>query len=161
LAPPEIRDLSAKEAATRLRELVGDIPDAEEIEVNYTMNNSNPRISYILRHHDLSILQAAGNDTKAKLQEYDGTYFVRDNMRGESDELHMRLLPGAEKLGITIAEVSKQVRQAYFGEEVQRLPRENGDVKVMVPYPRELRYSLESLNNFRIRTSDGRELPLF
>ncbi len=161
LAPPEIRDLSAKEAATRLRELVGDIPDADEIEVNYTMNNSSPRISYILRHRDLNVLRAASRDTKTKLQEYEGTYFVRDNMRGESDELLMQLLPGAEKLGITLAQVSRQVRQAYFGEEVQRLPRENGDVKVMVRYPRELRYSLDSLNNFMVRTDDGREVPLF
>ena len=132
LAPPEIRDLSAKEAATRLRELVGDIPDADEIEVNYTMNNSSPRISYILRHRDLNVLRAASRDTKTKLQEYDGTYFVRDNMRGESDELHMQLLPGAEKLGITLAQVSLQVRQAYFGEELQRLQRDTGDVQVMV-----------------------------
>jgi len=160
LSPPEIRDMSAKEAALRLRELVGDVPDADEIEVNYTMNNSSPRISYILRHRDLNVLRAASNDTKARLQEYDGTYFVRDNLRGESDELHMQLRPGAEKLGLSLAQVSLQVRQAYFGEEVQRLPRENGDVKVMVRYPRELRYSLESLNNFMVRTDDGREIPL-
>jgi multidrug efflux pump subunit AcrB len=56
--------------------------------------------------------------------------------------------------------VSRQVRQAYYGEEVQRLPRENGDVKVMVKYPRESRESLNSLDNFRIRTADGREVPL-
>ena len=31
----------------------------------------------------------------------------------------------------------------------------------MVKYPRELRESLSSLNDFRIRTADGRELPLF
>jgi len=160
LAPPEIRDLSAKEAATRLRELVGEIPDADEIEVNYTMNNSSPRVSYILRHRDLKVLQAASNDTKARLEKYEGTFYVRDNLRGESDELHMQLVPGAEQLGITLAQVSRQVRQAYFGEEVQRLPRENGDVKVMVRYPRNLRYSLESLNNFMVRTEDGRELPL-
>ena len=160
LSPPEVRDMSAKEAALRLRELVGDIPDADEIGVNYTMNNSSPRVSYILRHRDLKILQAASNDTKAQLQEYDGTFFVRDNLRGESDELHMQLLPGAEKLGLSLAQVSQQVRQAYFGEEVQRPPRENGDVKVMVRYPRALRYSLESLNHFMVRTDDGREIPL-
>ena len=160
LAPPEIRDMSAKEAATRLRELVGEIPDADEIEVNYTMNNSTPRISYILRHPDLNVLQEAANIVKGRMQDYDGTYYVRDNMRGESDELHMQLLPGAEKLGLTLADVSRQVRQAYFGEEVQRLPRENGDVRVMVRYPRELRYNLESLNSFRVRTPMGREVPL-
>ena len=161
LAPPEIRDLSAKEAATRLRELVGDIPDADEIEINYTMNNSSPRVSYTLQHRDLDRLQAAANDLKRKLHEYEGTFYVRDNMRGETFELHMQLLPGAEKLGLSLAQVAEQVRQAYYGEEVQRLPREHGDVKVMVRYPRALRYNLESLNNFRVRTDDGRQIPLF
>lgn len=160
LAPPEVRDMSAKEAATRLRELVGDIPDADEIEVNYTLNDSTPRVSFVLRHKDMAVLRDAADEVKSQLHSYNGTYYVRDNMRGESDELHMQLLPGAEQLGITLADVSRQVRQAYFGEEVQRLPRENGDVKVMVRYPKEQRYRLESLNHFRVRTADGREVPL-
>jgi multidrug efflux pump subunit AcrB len=160
LAPPEVRDLSAKEAALRLRELVGDVPDADEIEINYTMNNSTPRVSYVMKHRDMTMLQAAANDLKAKLHEYEGTYYVRDNMRGETFELHMQLLPGAEKLGIDLATVSQQVRQAYYGEEVQRLPRANGDVKVMVRYPKESRYNMESLKNFMVRMDDGREIPL-
>jgi len=160
LAPPEERDLSAKEAATRLRELVGDVPDADEIEINYTMNNSTPRVSYTLKHRNMELLQAAANDLKGKLHEYEGTFYVRDNMRGETYELHMELLPGAEKLGVSLATVSRQVRQAYYGEEVQRLPRENGDVKVMVRYPKESRYSLESLNSFHVHTPDGRQIPL-
>ena len=161
LAPPEERAMSAKAAATRLRELVGEIPDADEIEVNYTMNNSTPRISYILRHPDPETLSHVANLVKVQMQEYDGTYYVRDNLRGASDELHMQLLPGAEQLGLTLAEVSRQVRHAYFGEEVQRLPRANGDVKVMVRYPQAQRNSLESLSNFMVRTADGRQVPLF
>ena len=160
LAPPEIRDLSAKEAATRLRELVGEVPDADNVEVSYALGGRGPALSYVLRHRDMDVLRAASSDLQAKLYTYDGTYHVRDNLRGETDELHISLLPGAEKLGLTLSEVSRQVRQAYYGEEVQRLPRENGDVRVMVKYPREQRRNLESLNNFRIRTSDGRELPL-
>jgi hypothetical protein len=50
--------------------------------------------------------------------------------------------------------------QAYFGEEVQRLPREGDDVRVYTRYPRDDRRTLESLGSFRIRTSDGREVPL-
>ncbi|MFT4798160.1 MAG: multidrug efflux pump subunit AcrB [Candidatus Azotimanducaceae bacterium] len=160
LSPPEVRDMSAKEAAERLRDLVGDVPDADEIEINYTMNNSTPRVSFVIKHRDMALLQAAANDLKAKLHEYEGTFYVRDNMRGETFELHMQLLPGAEQLGLDLGIVSEQVRQAYYGEEVQRLPRENGDVKVMVRYPKSSRYSMESLNSFMIRTSDGREIPL-
>lgn len=160
LSPPEVRDMSAKEAAERLRDLVGEVPDADEIEINYTMNNSTPRVSFVMKHRNMELLQAASNDLKAKLHEYEGTFYVRDNMRGETFELHMQLLPGAEQLGLDLAIVSEQVRQAYYGEEVQRLPRENGDVKVMVRYPKSSRYSMESLNNFMIRTGDGREIPL-
>ena len=160
LAPPEVRDLTAKQAATRLRELVGDIPDADQIQVNYTLNDSVPSVSFVLRSNDMKVLQAAAKDVKTQLYQYSGTYYIRDNLNGETDEIHMRLKPGAERLGVTLADVSRQVRQAYFGEEVQRLPREYGDVKVMVRYPRADRYTLESLNRFRVRTADGRELPL-
>ena len=103
---------------------------------------------------------AASQEVKAQLQSYDGTFFVRDNLQGQTEELHMQLLPGAEKLGLNLAEVSRQVRQAYYGEEVQRLPREGQDVKVMVHYPLESRRSIESLKNFRVRTADGRQVPL-
>ena len=114
--------------------------------------------TYSLRFSE--VLLAAGKELKAQLQAYDGTYFVRDNLQGQTDELHMNLMPGVEKLGLSLADISRQVRQAYYGEEVQRLPRENGDVKVMVKYPKSLRESLNSLSNFRVRTEDGREVPL-
>jgi multidrug efflux pump subunit AcrB len=117
-------------------------------------------VTYLLRHRDAEQLQAASQALQARLRTYEGTYYVRDSQRGESDEILLQLRPGAEKLGVTLADVSRQVRQAYYGEEVQRLPRENGDVKVMVKYPEALRENLGSLANFRVRTADGREIPL-
>jgi multidrug efflux pump subunit AcrB len=59
-----------------------------------------------------------------------------------------------------MSDVTRQVRQAYYGEEVQRLPRSGQDVRVMVHYPIESRRSIESLKHFRVRTADGREVPL-
>jgi multidrug efflux pump subunit AcrB len=160
LAPPEVRDLSARETAERFRELVGDIPDADEIEVNYTLNDNGADVTYLLRHRDSDMLQAAARELQHKIRGYQGVLDVRDSQRGEVEELLLHLKPGAEALGIRLADVSRQVRQAYFGEEVQRLPRANGDVKVMVRYPRSERRNLASLNDFRVRTDDGRELPL-
>lgn len=160
LTPQEQRAMSAREVASRLQNLVGDIPDADEIEVNYTINRRGPAITYLLRHRDMDLLRAASSELQSQLRSYEGAYYVRDSLRGESDEIHLKLLPGATRLGIDLAQVSQQVRQAYYGEEVQRLPREHGDVKVMVKYPLALRESLSSLNDFRVRTADGRELPL-
>ena len=160
LAPPEVRDLSAREAAERFREIVGDIPDADEIKVNYTINDDGADITYLLRHSDGDRLNAASQALQAQIRSYAGVLDVRDSQRGEVDEIILNLKPGAETLGIRLADVSRQVRQAYFGEEVQRLPRANGDVRVMVRYPREDRRSLASLRDFRVRTGDGREVPL-
>lgn len=160
LADPEVRAMPAKDAALRLRDLIGDIPDAEEVTVRYTLNDNDPGMQFSISHPDLDMLQDASEDFMAHLRTYDALYDIRDNISGATEEIQMSLKPGAEKLGLTIAEVSRQVRQAYFGLEAQRLPREGQDVKVMVKYPIEARRNIESLKHFRVRTNDGREVPL-
>ncbi|MCP4048603.1 MAG: efflux RND transporter permease subunit, partial [Gammaproteobacteria bacterium] len=160
LAPPEVRDMTAKEAAIRLRELMGDVPDAREVSVNYTQNRSDPDFELSIRHPDLDVLRAATADVESQLRTYESIYDVRNNLVGASEEIRLTMKPGTAKLGLTLADVNLQVRQAYFGEEVQRLPRNGQDVRVKVRYPQESRQNIESLKNFRVRTSDGRELPL-
>ncbi|WP_417465464.1 efflux RND transporter permease subunit [Kordiimonas sp.] len=160
LAPPEVRDMSAKDASIRLRELIGDIPDAKEVSVRYTQGNNDPGFELSVRHPDLALLREAVGELEDKLRTFEALYDVRNNLEGASEEIRITLKPGTEKLGLTLADVSRQVRQAYYGEEVQRIPRGGQDVKVMVRYPRESRRSIESLQDFRVRTADGREVPL-
>ena len=160
LAPPEVREMTAKEAAIRLRELMGDVPDAKEVSVNYTFNNNDPDFELSIRHPDLEVLRSATQELENKLRTYEAMYDVRNNLQGASDEIRLTLKPGTTKLGLTLAEVNRQVRQAYFGEEVQRLPRSGQDVKVKVRYPTESRRSIESLKDFRVRMPDGRAVPL-
>ena len=152
--------MSAKEASIRLRELMGDVPDAKEVSVQYTQGNNDPGFELSVRHPDLDVLRTATAELETQLRTYDSLYDVRNNLEGASEEIRIQLLPGATKLGLTLADVNRQVRQAYFGEEVQRLAREGQDVRVKVRYPEETRRSMESLKNFRIRTTDGREIPL-
>ena len=160
LAPPEVRDMTAKEASIRLRELMGDVPDAREVSVQYTQGNNDPDFELSIRHPDLDVLRAATADIETQLRTYETIYDVRNNLEGASEEIRLTMKPGTAKLGLTLADVNRQVRQAYFGEEVQRLPRDGQDVRVKVRYPLESRQSIESLKNFRVRTNDGRELPL-
>ena len=160
LAPPDQRHLSARETAERFSDLVGDIPDADEVKVNFTLNDSEASITFLLQHDDLDTLNAASRMLQEHLASYDKTYFIRDDQWGSLPELRFNLLPGAERLGITLGDVSSQVRQAFYGEEVQRLPREDGDVRVMVRYPETARSSLGSFEDVRIRTPDGRLVPL-
>ena len=160
LVPPETRTLTAKETAERLRELIGEVPDAEAIEVNYTNNFNGPPIQYVLNSSDLDALNAAANDLMSHLRSFDGVYNVVNDSQSATEEIQFDLKPGAEALGITRQAVNRQIRQGFFGEEVQRLPRDGEDVRVYVRYPRLDREDLDFLNTIRIRTVDGREVPL-
>jgi multidrug efflux pump subunit AcrB len=152
--------MSAKEASVRLRELMGDVPDAKEVSVQYKQGNNDPGYELSIRHPDLDVLRAATSELEEQLRTYENLYDVRNNLEGASEEIRLTIKPGATKLGLTLADINRQVRQAYFGEEVQRVPRNGQDVRVKVRYPVESRRSIESLNNFFVRTADGRELPL-
>ena len=160
LVPSEERALSAKDAALRLRELIGPVAEAKEIQVGYSLNNNNADLDISVRHPELDTLQLAVDELSERLRQFSSLYDISHNLDSASEEIRFDLKPGAEQLGLTLEQVMQQIRQAYFGLEVQRLPRASQDVRVMLRYPFASRESLESLKHFRIRMGDGREVPL-
>lgn len=162
LAPPEIRPgrIPSADIAQRIRDAMGEIPDAEEVRFDATLNEVGPAIDFAVNHPDLDVLRLAADDLKEALRGFPATYDVIDNLQTAAEELRLTLRPDAQALGLTLADVTTQVRQAFYGQQVQRLPRGGEDVQVMVRYPREARNSLDAVNNLRIRTPDGREIPL-
>ncbi|CAN0371664.1 unnamed protein product, partial [Scytosiphon promiscuus] len=160
--PPEDRPvgLRSKDIAEQLRLNVGDIQDAEEINFDFTFNDEQSGVRFALNHQDLDRLREAAAAVKEHLATYDNAYDIGDNLSSAAEEIRISLKPGAETLGITLASVTDQVRQAYYGEEAQRLPRDGEDVRVMVRLPESARENLDSLNSLRVRTSDGRQIPV-
>lgn len=152
--------LTTREIAQVLRESTGPIPDAEEVRFDFAMNAGGGGVRFALSHPNLDTLQEAVDMVKEQLSTYDTTFDIGDNLSSAAPELRFTLKPGAEALGVNLQMVSNQVRQAYYGEEVQRLPRDGEDVRVMVRYPPEARQSVDSLDDLRIRTPDGRGVPL-
>ena len=160
LTPPETRpDMRSRNITERLEQLLGEVPDADQVSFSLSGSGS-PSIDLALISDNKEDLDIAVEDLKARLLQFQGVTSVRDSQDAANEELRFTLLPGAEQLGITLIDVTRQVRQAYFGEEAQRLPRNGDDVRVYIRYPREDRRTLGSLGSFRIPTSDGREVPL-
>ncbi len=157
---PGKRKESTKDVAEMFRDQLGEIPDAEEINIGFTQNEGGPDLSFGIQSDDLEDLRLSTIDVQNYLRTLPGVFDVRNNLQSATPELQIELKPGAERFGITLAEVSRQVRQAFYGEEVQRLPREGQDVRVMVRYPKSARESLTTIESMRIRTTDGREVPL-
>ena len=162
VAPPEDRPepIPMADITQVLRDNVGAVPDAEEITFNFSISENQTGMRFALNHPDLDVLRLASDELKQQLRTYAATYDVVDNLQTSADEMQFTLKSDARALGLTLADVTSQVRQAFYGIEVQRLPRGGEDVRVMLRYPRELRDSLDAVGDLRIRTSDGREIPL-
>ncbi|MEM9015298.1 MAG: efflux RND transporter permease subunit, partial [Pseudomonadota bacterium] len=154
------RKVSTKEVAEAFREALGPIEDAEEINIGYTINDFGPAFEYGIEAEDLETLRLATIDMENFLKTLPGVFDIQNSLQSATPELQIEMKPGAERFGLTLAEVSRQIRQAFYGEEVQRLPREGQDVRVMVRYPLSDRESLTTIESMRVRTGDGREVPL-
>ncbi|MEM9840662.1 MAG: efflux RND transporter permease subunit, partial [Pseudomonadota bacterium] len=160
-APSDVRGMTMREITDIYSDLIGPIPDAQDISFLSDFGFGSSEFMVAIDANDLEQAAMATDEIKEYMRSVPALYDVRDNLQAPLDELRLTLRPGAERFGVSVQEVSRQLRQAYYGEEVQRLPRDGQDVRVMLRYPRETRESLESLyTGFRIRTPDGREIPI-
>ena len=159
LSPSEDRSLHAGEVADRWRDRVGTIPGVEELTFSGMHHHFGDPIAIELRGNDMDALIGAADEVAEALAGYPGVFEIRDSNREGKNELELSILPGAEALGLTLDDVGRQVRQAFYGAEAQRIQRGRDEVKVMVRYPAEERRSLADVANMRIRLPDGTAVP--
>jgi multidrug efflux pump subunit AcrB len=159
LAPTEERDFTSTEAMNRWRERTAAIPDVVELKFNASLLSAGEDINVQLTGPDIDDLRATADELKNHLAEYAGVYEIADSFREGKKEIKLRIKPSAEVLGLTLVDLGRQVRQAFYGEEAQRIQRGRDDVRVMVRYPESERRSVGDLENMRVRTPDGKEVP--
>ena len=154
---------STRDVSDKLEEYVGPVSDAYRVNYGFTQGNfgGGGGVRYAVASASEDDLRAAILEIKDEIGTYDGVVGTWDNLESSASEIRFNMKPGAETLGITLQDVTRQVRQAFFGQEVQRLPRNGQDVRVMVRYPLEARESIDSLNDLRIRNASGVEVPLY
>jgi multidrug efflux pump subunit AcrB len=160
LRPSEERDVSSGEIAQRWRERVGELAGVESLTFVSNLIRLGANIDVQLAHVDFEVLEKASRRLKQALKEYPAVGNIADNYARGKKELKITLKPEARTLNVTEEDLGRQVRAAFFGSEALRLQRGRNEVKVMVRYPEEERRSLWSLDQMRIRTPEGGELPL-
>ena len=159
LAPPGERGVRADQLGLRWRESTDPIPEALELAFSASDLLPGEDVTVELVGEDPAQLQAAVERVKAGLRGYNGVHDVSDSFEGGPEEMRIGIKPAAEALGLTLEDVGRQVRQAFYGEEAQRIQRGRDDIRVMVRYPADRRRSLGDLEGMRIRTPDGGEVP--
>ena len=159
LAPAETRAYTSEQLGTMWRDETGPIPEA--VDLNFAMSLMTPGddVDVQLAGPDVNRLREAAEAVKSRMAAYAGVYDISDSFRAGKEEMQLGIKPAAETLGLTLQDLGRQVRQAFYGEEAQRIQRGRDDIRVMVRYPRDDRRSLGDLENMRIRTPNGGEVP--
>jgi multidrug efflux pump subunit AcrB len=158
LLPSQERRIGSGAIAQRWRELTGPIPGAKELSFATDVFSAGNPIDLQLRGPAEISLTEAAEAVKQVLAGYPGVIDITDSFETGKREVQLELLPEAEPLGLSMEDLARQVRQAFYGEEAQRIQRGRDDVRVMVRYPEAQRRSLADLENMRIRSADGAEV---
>ena len=154
------RTQSAQELERLWRANVGDIPGAERLSFSSSFFSDEVSIEYELAHQDDDTLTEAVEEVKRGYRAIPGMVEVRDTANAGKRQFDIELMPAGEAAGLTPADIARQLRGAFWGNEVQRIQRGRQEIKVMVRYPKEQRRSARDLFNVRIRLADGTETPL-
>lgn len=162
ITPPEDRTLpiTSRELVNEWRRLVGEIPGADTISYRAEIGRVSDPVDIELRGQNFDTLGVVADKIKNKLRQYPGVFDVQDTLSAGKQVYEIELKPVAYILGLTRQQVISQVRQAFYGLEVQRIQRGQDDIKVMLRYPLLERQSTKKLRDLLITTANGDRVPL-
>lgn len=158
---PEERPMAADtvEMANEWRKRIGQIVGAEELTFRAEIMRSSDPINIQLTGTDPVEMLTFSDKIKQHLLQIPNVFDVNDTLDSGRSEIQLRLKPEARQHGVTVNDLARQVRQSFYGDEVQRIQRGRNEVKVMLRLPREDRKSLATLDSMRVRLPDGLEMP--
>jgi multidrug efflux pump subunit AcrB len=160
LTPFGQRQMPAAEIERRWRGAVGVIEGAERVSIASAGPRFGEDIDYELAHESDAALVAAADSLKARLSQVRGVNEIDDSFDLGKRQLVFEVTPAGSAAGLRPADIALQVRQGFFGEEVQRIQRGREEVIVYVRYPESARSRLDSLDDFRVRLPNGDRAPL-
>lgn len=161
LIPFGTRRMSASEIERAWREQVGEIEGVERLSFTASLGGFGADVEYELAHANEATLIQASELLKAEIGRLPGSNQIEDSFDLGKRQLLFELTNAGRAAGLTPSDVARQVRQTFFGEEVQRIQRGREEVRVFVRYPESARESLQALNDMRIRLPDGTSVPLY
>jgi multidrug efflux pump subunit AcrB len=151
--------ISSTDMKNRWRELVGEVAGVSSLTFVSEIFSAGDEISVELSHENFDTLLTLAEKLKNILRQYSGVKDIADSFQEGKFELQLELTDAGRMLGLTLSDLAQQVRQGFYGYEVQRVQRGRDDIRVMVRYPQEQRRSMADIENMRIRLADGTEIP--
>ncbi|MGK7390674.1 MAG: efflux RND transporter permease subunit [Candidatus Cyclobacteriaceae bacterium M2_1C_046] len=143
----------------RIRDKIGPVQEAEKFNIG-GQNRFGKPVSVRLLGENYPELQNAKEYLKTELNKITELKDVEDNVQVGRREMLLDLKPEAYFLGLTHNDITRQIRQGFFGEEVQRLQKGSDEVRVWVRYPESDRINVGQLEDMKVKTAAGAQYPL-
>jgi multidrug efflux pump subunit AcrB len=162
LTEPEVRPITTFELATLWRERVGQIAGLESLrfESDHGGPGAGAALSVELSHRNVAVLDQASSELAKALGEFSNVSGIDDGFSPGKEQFDFTLEPEGHSLGLTVSELARQVRNAFYGAEALRQQRGRNEVKVLVRRPESERVSEFDVEKLMIRTPAGRNVPL-
>ncbi len=172
ITPPSLREskqaksIRNSEIVTKWRELTGPMPEVNR----FLIRGERTQGKFSNRNNDGTLsLQLRGNNEndKDKVVELmkqwlnDQEFVTRawgDRSKG-GRQLDISLKPIAKQSQLSEDDISKQMRTAFYGQQIQKIQRGEDEIKVMLKLPKEMRNSIHTLESLRINLKNGQTAP--
>ena len=163
LHEPGVRPITTTKFTRLWREDVGQIMGLETIlfEANRGGPGSGASFTMELSHSNSETLAKASSELAEKLAEFSSVSDIDDGFTEGKAQLDFSMRPAGLALGLTAADVARQVRNAFYGAEALRQQRGRNEVRVKVRLPEAERLSEFDLDEFLVRTPQGTDVPLW
>lgn len=109
---------------------------------------------------DLNELKQASYEIQNWLSTYDGVYDVIDDQRLGKPEITMKLKEGARTLGLTMLDISSQVRSSFSGSRIPDIIVNNRTYEIQVELIRGAIETISDLEELSIVAPSGLSIPL-
>jgi len=152
------REYDVGEFSDALAEYIGTVPEAENVIVGGFSFGGTP-ISVRFQSSDYQQLLAAKELLKSELRGIAGVKDIRDDTPLGNNEFVVTLKPKGQALGFTVRDLTTQLRQGFYGDEVMRLQKGRDEVKVWARFPKEDRVSIAQIENLKVRSPRGDYVP--
>ncbi len=162
LTPPGVRPMNTRDFTAAWRAATGELIGVEVVKFEFDRGGpgSGAAVTVELSHRDDEVLSRASRSLATSLGEFSAARDVDDGYRPGKRQLDFTLKPEARTLGLTSADIARQVRGSFQGAEALRQQRGRDEVRVLVRLPEAERARESSIESFVVNVPGGGEAAL-
>ena len=156
VSPLELEDLpiNAQELAHAVQKNIGPLPELKKYSLGARSRWGAP-ISLSVMSRNIQEMETAKETLISELQSFADLKEVKENNPLGKQEIKITLQEKAYFLGLTEVFIANQIRQGFYGEQVQRIQEGRNEIRIWLRFPAEGRESIGQLEQMKIKTPQG------